>query len=250
MLRKRVITALTFNDGVLFRTKEFHPDYRYTLNFVDAWSVDEIVVLDVTRAPTDGREAFKSVIRDFSSRCFVPMAAGGGIRTLDDVRAYLDIGADKVILNTGAIERPEFISEVSRAFGKQCTVLCMDVRRVGESGHDYEVYSHFGKVPTGMNPVDWARKAEELGAGEILISSIERDGSLQGFELDVCRQVAQTVGIPVIICGGAGNWKHLEAGFKEGLADAVCATNIYHFTETSIHSAKSYLHKAGILVRQ
>lgn len=247
MLRKRLITVLTFNEGVLFRTKLFTPDYRYTLNFVDAWSVDEIVVLDVTRNPTDGGESFRKVISDFASRCFVPLAAGGGIRTLDDVRAYLDLGADKVVINTGAIERPDFITDVAGRFGAQCAVLSIDAKKADDG--TYEVYSHFGTRPTGMDPKTWARQGEELGAGEILISSIDRDGSLQGYELPLCRDVSDAVGIPVLISGGAGNWNHFVEAFTEGGASGVCTANIYHFTENSIQSAKKHLDSAGIPVR-
>ncbi len=247
MLRKRLITVLTFNEGVLFRTKLFTPDYRYTLNFVDAWSVDEIVVLDITRNPTDGGESFRRVIADFASRCFVPLAAGGGIRTLDDVRAYLDLGADKVLINSGAIERPSFITEVANRFGSQCAVLSIDARKT-DAG-TYQVYSHFGARPTGLDPADWARQAQGLGAGEILITSIDRDGSLQGYELPLCRAVADAVGVPVLISGGAGNWNHFVEGIQKGGASAVCTANIYHFTESSIQSAKRHLDNAGIPVR-
>jgi len=247
MLRKRLITVLTFNDGVLFRTKLFTPDYRYTLNFVDAWSVDEIVVLDVTRNPTDGRESFRRVIENFASRCFVPVAAGGGIRDLDDVRAYLDLGADKVVINSGAIERPDFVAEVAGRFGSQCAVLSIDAKKTGDES--YEVYSHFGARPTGMRPRDWARQAEDLGAGEILITSIDRDGSLQGYDLPLCSDVSAAVRIPVLVCGGAGNWNHFVEGFAEGGASGVCTTNIYHFTESSIQSAKRHLAGNGIPVR-
>jgi len=247
MLRRRVITVLTFVDGVLFRTKLFEPDYRYTLNFVDAWSVDEIVVLDVTRNPQADRSAFDGVIQKFARNCFVPLAAGGGVRDLSHVRRYLDLGADKVVVNTGALERPELITEVARAHGSQCCVVSIDVRRSGEGG--YEVFSTFGGTPTGLDPVTWAREAVERGAGEIMVTSIEHDGSLSGYDLDLSRRVADAVPVPVLICGGAGNWKHFLSGFEDGGADAVCTTNIYHFTETSIHSAKAFLAKNGVPVR-
>ncbi len=246
MLRKRLITVLTFCDGVLFRTKEFTPDYRYTLNFVDAWSVDEIVVLDVTR-PGDGkRESFFDVIRRFATNCHVPLAAGGGIRTTRDVEAFLELGADKVVVNSGAVERPELITEIAKLYGSQCVVLSIDARK---TGNGYEVMSHFGKRPTSMSPIEWARRGQELGAGEILVTSIERDGSLNGYDLELCRAVVDAVSVPVLVCGGAGSWRHFVEGFVEGGASAVCTANIYHFTETSILSAKRYLAKNGIEVR-
>jgi cyclase len=247
MLRKRVVTVLTFCDGVLFRTKLFRPDYRYTLNFVDAWSVDEIVVLDVTR-PGEGDPAnFEMVVRDFARRCFVPLSVGGGIRAPDDVRRYMALGADKVIINTGALEQPDLIDEIARAYGAQCVVLSIDAKK-HEDGH-YEVFGNFAKDATGRNPLEWAREGEARGAGEILIMSVERDGWLQGYDLDLSSAVADAVGVPVLILGGCGTWKHMLEGFREGHASAVCTQNIYHFTETSIQSAKNYLEKAGIEVR-
>lgn len=249
MLRKRLITVLAFNNGVLFRTKLFTPDYRYTSKFVDTWSVDEIVALDVTRPEGDSpidRRPFQAILRELARRCFVPMAAGGGVRNLDDVRQLLACGADKVVVNTGAIERPELITEISESFGAQCVVLSIDAKR---REHGYEVYSHLGSRQTGLAPEEWARRGADLGAGEILIASIDRDGSLEGYDLDLCRRVAKSVDVPVLISGGAGSWKHFVDGIAEGCASAVCTTNIYHFTESSLKSAKIYMAKAGILVR-
>lgn len=246
MLRKRVITVLTFNDGVLFRTKLFRPDYRYTLNFVDAWSVDEIVALDVTRPGEGDRANFERVVSDFARRCFVPLAAGGGVRSLADVERLMAMGADKVVVNTGALERPELITEIANSYGAQCVIVSIDAKRT-DAG--YEVYGRFGGEPTGRHPADWAREAQERGAGEILVTSIDRDGWLQGYDLELSRGVADAVTVPVLILGGCGSWKHMAEGFKDGHASAVCTQNIYHFTETSIHSAKRYLDKQGIEVR-
>ncbi len=247
MLRRRVVTVLTFVDGVLFRTKLFEPDYRYTLNFVDAWSVDEVVVLDITRSPDNDRQDFHEVVQRFARNCFVPLAAGGGVQTLDDVSRYLDLGADKVVVNTSAVEQPTLISEIARTYGNQCCLLSIDTRRT--DGGEYEVFTRHGTQPTGRDPVDWAHEAEERGAGEILVTAIEHDGALSGYDLELCRRISDTVSVPVLICGGAGNWKHFLSGFTDGGADAVCTTNIYHFTETSIHSAKTFLAKNGIAVR-
>ena len=246
MLRKRIITVLTFNDGVLFRTKLFRPDYRYTLNFVDAWSVDEIVALDVTRPGGGDRLNFERVVSEFAERCFVPLAAGGGVRNLADVERLMSVGADKVVVNTGALERPELITEIASAYGAQCVIVSVDAKQV-DGG--YEVYGRFGSEPTGRNPAAWAREAQDRGAGEILITSIDRDGWLQGYDLDLCRFVAEAVTVPVLILGGCGNWKHMGEGFQEANASAVCTQNIYHFTETSIQSAKRFLDKEGVAVR-
>jgi cyclase len=247
MLRKRLITVLTFNNGVLFRTKVFVPDYRYTLNFVDAWSVDEIIVLDITRDKEGNRENFYDVVDEFTNKCFVPLAAGGGVRTLDDFKTLLRIGADKVIINTEAVRRPDFITEAAKLYGSQCVIVSIDARK--NKYGKYEVCTDFGTKATGLETVAWAKKAETLGAGEIMITSIEKDGSLEGYDNELNRIVSEAVKIPVLVCGGAGNWQHFVDGFVTGGASAVCTTNIYHFTETSIKSAKIYMKDAGIAVR-
>jgi imidazole glycerol-phosphate synthase subunit HisF len=247
MLRKRVITVLTFNDGVLFRTKLFHPDYRYTLNFVDAWSVDEIVVLDVTRPGQGDPRNFEAVIRDFAGRCFVPLAAGGGIRTLADVRRFMRMGADKVVVNTGALERPLLISEIAEAYGAQCVVLSIDAKRQADGR--FEVFGRCGIWATGRAPDEWAAEGERLGAGEILITAMDRDGWLQGYDLDLCRRVSDAVSVPVLVLGGCGTWQHMAEGLTQGGASAVCTQNIYHFTEPSIRAAKKFLDAKHIPVR-
>jgi imidazole glycerol-phosphate synthase subunit HisF len=248
VLRKRLVTVLTLNEGVLFRTKVFEPDYRYTLNFVDAWSVDEVVLLDISRRPDADRAPFFAAVERFAKRCFVPLAAGGGVRSVEDFHRLLAAGADKVVVNTGALDRPSLLTEAARLFGAQCVVLSMDVRR--EADGAYQVYSHFGTRPSGLDPVRWAQRAQELGAGEILVSSIDRDGSLEGYDTEVTRRVVDAVAVPVLVCGGAGAWQHFVDGFRAGGVSAVCTTNVYHFTETSIRSAKRYLTEAGIAVRE
>jgi imidazole glycerol-phosphate synthase subunit HisF len=246
MLRHRLVTVLTFNDGTLFRTKLFQPDYRYTHNFVDSWLVDEIVMLDVTRTGGDNR-AFLDVVTQFARQCFVPLAVGGGVRTLDDVRRFMTVGADKVVINSGAVERPTLITEIAEAYGAQCIVLSIDARR--KPGGGYEVFTSCGGRATGMDPATWAREGEKRGAGEILITSIERDGSLQGYDLALCKTVSDAVGVPVLALGGAGSWKHFVEAIEDGGASAVCTQNIYHFTESSILSAKKFLADRGIPVR-
>lgn len=246
MLKKRLITVLTFNDGVLCRTKDFNPDYRYTLNFVDAWSVDEIVVLDVTR-PGGGRGNFYDVITRFAENCFVPLAAGGGVRAIEDFNTLLGLGADKVVINTAAVENPSLIKKAAEKFGSQCVVVSIDAGR--DDRGQYEVFTHFGKKATGLDPAVWAKKARDLGAGEIMITSIEKDGSLEGYDNELNRAVSEAVDIPVLVCGGAGKWQDFVDGFKKGKASAVCTANIYHFTESGIKSAKNYLKEAGMEVR-
>ena len=248
MLRKRLVTVLTLNDGVLFRTKRFEPDYRYTLNFVDAWSVDEIVLLDISRGPAPDRSTFLRAVEGLARRCFVPLAAGGGVRSVDDFQRLLDAGADKVVVNTGAVEEPALVTEAARRLGAQCVVVSIDALRRPDGG--YEVHTHHGTKPTGLGAAEWARRAQELGAGEIFITSIDRDGSLEGYETALNREVAGAVAVPVLVCGGAGQWQHFVDAFAETGAAAVCTTNIDHFTETSIRSAKQYLRDAGIAVRE
>lgn len=246
MLRKRIITVLTLNDGTLFRTKLFKPDYRYTLNFVDAWSVDEIAILDVTRGANPDRDKFFKAVSEFARSCFVPISVGGGIRKLDDVARYMDAGADKVIVNSGAVENPHLIEDIAGAYGQQCVVLSIDAAKTDDG---YEVMSHFGVKPTGHDPATWARYGEAMGAGEILITAIERDGALQGYDLDLCAQVANAVSVPVQVLGGCGNWQHMTQAFDVPGVSAACTQNIYHFTEQSIASAKKFLSGKGVAVR-
>ena len=247
MLRKRLAFVLTLNDGVLFRTRNFQPDYRYTLNFVDAWSVDEIVLLDITRPGQGERENFYAVIEQMAAKCFVPLAVGGGVRTIEDARILLRKGADKVVINTKAVCCPEFITEVAELYGSQCIVVSIDAKRNNKG--EYEVFTEFGTKATGLHPVNWAKKARERGAGEILITCIDKDGMLEGYDNELNLMISTSVDIPVLVCGGAGQWQHFLDGFVKGRASAVCTTHIFHFTETSIVSAKRFLADANIPVR-
>ncbi|MBZ0166017.1 MAG: imidazole glycerol phosphate synthase cyclase subunit [Candidatus Omnitrophica bacterium] len=248
MLRKRLITVLQFNNGVLFRTKHFIPDYRYTLNFVDAWSVDEIVMLDITRPGERNRRLFLDIVEDFVKRCFVPIAAGGGVRSIEDFQEFLNAGADKVIINTQAVETPDFITKAAKLYGSQCVVVSIDAKKL-DSG-EYEVFTHCGSQSTGLQPQIWAKIAEDLGAGEIMVTSVERDGSLEGYDNILNAMLAQSVNIPVLVNGGAGKWQDFVDGIVEGHASAVCTSNIYHFTDSSIRSAKEYLKNAQIPTRE
>lgn len=247
MLRNRLISVLTFNDGVLFRTKNFVPDYRYTLNFVDSWSIDEIVILDITRNKNNDREKFYETVRNFAKDCFVPLSVGGGVVSEKDFTSMLNNGADKVIINTKAIENPELISIAAKKYGSQCVVVSIDVREIAKG--KYEVFSQFGTNATGLNPVNWAKKAQELGAGEIILTSIDKDGSLEGYDNQLNRQVSESVEIPVLVLGGAGKWQDFVDGINIGKASGVCTSNIYHFTEASIASAKKFMLYKGVKIR-
>jgi len=241
MLCKRVIAALTFNNGVLSRTKKFNPDYIYTDTQIGLWGIDEIIVLDVTRDKSDRTAFFDTAIK-IADDCFAPTTIGGGIRSVDDaIELFRDYGADKASINTGAVDRPELITEMANKYGSQSVVLSMDVR-------NNEVYSDCGRNATGMDPVEWAKTGVELGAGEIMVTAMDKDGSLMGYDLDMCEKVARAVPVPTIILGGAGSWKHFHEGIKAGAA-GVCTQNIYHFTESSIAAAKTYLSERGVHVR-
>jgi len=246
MLRKRVITVLTINNGVLFRTRNFIPDYRYTANYVDLWSIDEIVLLDITRPNLGKRNNFYNVVSHFARNCFVPLSVGGGIKTIDEMKYLLRIGADKIVINTEAVNQPDLIEKASKLFGTQCIIVSIDAKKDVDG---YKVYTKFGTKKIDITPFEWAKRSQELGAGEILTTSIDMDGMLEGYDNTLISSVSRAVDIPVLACGGAGKWQDFVDGFILGGASAVCTTNIYHFTETSIKSAKHYLDSSGILVR-
>jgi imidazole glycerol-phosphate synthase subunit HisF len=247
MVRKRLLTVLTFSDGVLFRTKDFNPDYRYTHSFVDTWSIDEIVLLDVTRPNQGKKENFYEVVSEVARKCFVPLCVGGGVSSVADFDRLLKLGADKISVNTGALLNPGMISEAAKQYGSQCVVASIDAK-LGANG-EYEVYSHCGTKAAGLSAVQWAKQCQELGAGEILLCAMDRDGALEGYDNRLNSEVSAAVSIPVLVVGGAGSWQHFVDGFTLGGASGVCTSCIYHFTETSIRSAKSFLIKAGIEVR-
>ncbi len=247
MVTKRLIIALTFNFGVLYRTRNFLPDYRYTSNFIDTWSVDEIVVLDITRnKDPNSEELFNKKLDEITTNCFVPLTVGGGIKNIEDVKKKMRLGADKVALNTAVIENPKLISEISNSFGSQAVVCSIDFKKKNDN---YEVVSNNGSLNTGLCPIKWAKKVEKLGAGEILLTSVDRDGFLGGYEIDICKIIKNEVNIPVIILGGCGNWGHMYEAFNVANVDGVCTQNVFHFTEKSLKSAKDFLKKKNIYVR-
>jgi cyclase len=249
MICKRIISVLTFNKGCLYRTKEFKPDYPYTSNFLDFWWADEIVALDITRDnPIDSKYLFYEALNKISGNCFVPLAAGGGLKTLEDVDKLFELGVDKVVVNTHAIDDPKFITQIANKYGSQAVVLSIDARKSLDSS-SYTVYKGNGEVQTSLTPCEWGKMAVSFGAGEIMINSIAEDGSLNGYDEQLCCEIVDHVNVPVLICGGAGNWKHFEKGFLEIGADAVCTNNIFHFTEASMQSAKSFLQKKNIAMR-
>ena len=212
----------------------------------DREGADELVFLDIT-ASSDGRETMVDVVSRTAEQVFIPFTVGGGIRTADDARLMLRAGADKVSVNTAAVQRPELIRDIAAEFGAQCCVCAIDAKRTAAGG--FEVYLHGGRTPTGIDAIEWAERAAALGAGEILLTSMDRDGTREGFDVELTRCVADAVGVPVIASGGVGTLQHLAAGITEGHATGVLAASIFHFGEHTIAEAKAAMAAAGVLVR-
>jgi imidazole glycerol-phosphate synthase subunit HisF len=212
----------------------------------DTEGADELVFLDIT-ASSDARDTIIDVVRRTAEEVFIPFTIGGGIRSVDDARRLLRAGADKVSVNTAAVERPDLVAELAAEFGSQCVVVAIDARRSPELG--FEVFTHGGRTPTGIEAVGWARRAVELGAGEILLTSMDRDGTKEGFDTELTAAVTDAVTVPVIASGGVGTLDHLVEGVTDGGADAVLAASIFHFGEHSIAEAKAAMAAAGIPVR-
>ncbi|MGE0486700.1 MAG: imidazole glycerol phosphate synthase subunit HisF [Gammaproteobacteria bacterium] len=252
-LAKRVIPCLDVDAGRVVKGVRF-VDIRDAGDPVevarryDEQGADEITFLDIT-ASSDERDTIVHVVEEVAAQVFIPLTVGGGIRSVDDIRRMLQAGADKVGINTAAVTNPEFVREASTRFGSQCIVVAIDARAVaGEPGR-WEVYTHGGRKPTGLDAVTWARRMAEYGAGEILLTSMDRDGTRDGYDLALTRAVVDAVPIPVIASGGVGTLAHLVEGVAEGHADAVLAASIFHFGEHSVAEAKQAMADAGIEVR-
>lgn len=219
---------------------------QIAIEFVTNWDVDEILLLDIS-ATASGQAPNCEIISLVSQRSFIPLTFGGGIHSIEDIRKVIRSGADKISINSEALRQPDFIRESSAFFGKQCIVVSIDVLK--DASGTYQVMSDNGKRPTGLHPVQWALRVEELGAGEIFLNSIDRDGSKKGYDIDIIKSVSQSVHIPVIACGGVGKMEDLVKGITEGGASAVSAANIFHYTEHSTILAKTLLRKNGINIR-
>jgi imidazole glycerol-phosphate synthase subunit HisF len=216
----------------------------------DAEGADELVFLDIT-ASSDARETMVDMVYRVAEQVFIPFTVGGGVRTLEDARRLLRAGADKVSVNTAAVQRPELIGEIATVFGSQCVVCAIDAKRRGPQfpSKQFEVYLHGGRTPTGIDAVEWARRAVALGAGEILLTSMDRDGTKEGFDIELTRTISDEVTVPVVASGGVGTLAHLVEGIVEGGADAVLAASIFHFREHTVAEAKQALLAAGVTVR-
>jgi cyclase len=217
-----------------------------TVKVYNMREVDELVFLDIA-ATKENRPPDYDTIDELADECFMPMAVGGGIRNIKDVRHLLQVGADKVVVNTAAVEIPELVSQIAGKFGSQCVVVSIDARQ--SASGEYEVYTRSGSQPTGIHPVDLAKKVERLGAGEILITSIDRDGTLSGYDIELTKIVSEAVSIPVIAAGGAGSYADMSAVLNQTKVSAIAAASIFHFTQQTPLEAKSYLQEQGINVR-
>ncbi len=252
MLTKRIIPCLDVNNGRVVKGVNF-------VNLIDAGDpvavgeadskagADELVFLDIT-ASNERRQTLADMGRAVARKVFIPFTVGGGIRTVDDFRAILREGADKVSVNSAAIDRPELIAEAADKFGSQCVVLAIDAKR-REDGSGWNIYKHGGRIDMGIDAVEWARKGTELGAGEILLTSMDCDGTKAGYDIELTRAVSEAVSVPVIASGGAGTMEHFYEALTEGRADAALAASLFHFKELEINEVKKYLNERGVPVR-
>jgi cyclase len=255
VLKVRVIPCLDVKDGRVVKGVNFvnlrdAGDPVEAAVAYDAAGADELCFLDITASHED-RDIILDVVRRTAEVCFMPLTVGGGVRTVADIRALLRSGADKVSINTAAVHRRDFVKEAAEKFGDQCIVVAIDARKASQPGEPdaWEIFTHGGRKPTGLDAVDYAREVVALGAGEILLTSMDRDGTRQGFDIGLTRAVADAVAVPVIASGGVGNLEHLIAGVRDGHAAAVLAASIFHFGEFTISDAKRHMAAAGLAMR-
>ena len=251
MLKMRVIPCLDVKDGRVVKGVNFVDlvdagDPVEQARLYDAEGADELCFLDITASAED-RATLYDVVRRTAEQCFMPLTVGGGVRTVEDIRKLLLAGADKVSINTAAVARPDFVREAAEKFGSQCIVVAIDAKQTAAS--QWGVFTHGGRRGTGIDAVDWARRMAALGAGELLVTSMDRDGTKAGFDIPLTRAIADSVRIPIIASGGVGTLEHLVEGIRDGHATAVLAASIFHFGTYRLGEAKAYLAKAGVPVR-
>ena len=257
MLAKRIIPCLDVKEGRVVKGVNFvnlidAGDPALAAEAYDKEGADEIVFLDIT-ASYEKRNIMIDVVRKTAEKAFMPMTVGGGLRTLDDIKNLLRAGADKVSLNTSTVKSPKFVADAATRFGSQCIVVAIDAKRIvdkkGKFSGKWEVYINGGRTPTGFDAFEWAKKVEKLGAGEILLTSMDCDGTKDGYDIELTRTISESVQIPIIASGGAGTLEHLYQALSDGKADAVLAASIFHFREFTIKEAKEYLKSKGIAIR-
>ena len=253
MLAKRIIPCLDLHDGRVVKGVQFVDlvdagDPVEQARFYDQSGADEVVFLDIS-ATHQGRATLYDTIRRAADQVFIPLTVGGGVRAVEDVRALLDAGADKVAINSAALADPDLLTRAADAFGSQCVVLAIDAKRTGETASGWEVFTHGGRRATGRDAVAWAAEGVRLGAGELLVTSMDRDGTRDGYDLALLRALDDAVDVPVIASGGAGTLDHLRDGLTEGRADAVLAASMFHFREVTVAQAKEHLLAAGVAIR-
>ncbi|MCG5512396.1 imidazole glycerol phosphate synthase subunit HisF [Ectothiorhodospira shaposhnikovii] len=255
MLAKRIIPCLDVDRGRVVKGVNFVEirdagDPVEIARRYDAEGADELTFLDIT-ASSDERETIVHVVEQVAEQVFIPLTVGGGIRRVEDIRRLLNAGADKVSINTAAVFNPDFVREAADRVGSQCIVVAIDAKQVSAPGEPlrWEIFTHGGRKPTGLDAIDWARRMVDNGAGEILLTSMDRDGTRQGFDLPLTRAIADAVTVPVIASGGVGHLQHLVEGVTEGHADAVLAASIFHFGEHTVGEAKQYMAERGVEIR-
>lgn len=254
-LAKRIIPCLDVDNGRVVKGVKFENirdagDPVEIARRYNEQGADEITFLDIT-ASVDNRNTTLHTVERMASEVFIPLTVGGGVRTIDDIRNLLNAGADKVSINTAAVFHPEFVQEAAQRFGSQCIVVAIDAKKVSSQSETdrWEIFTHGGRKPTGIDAVMWAKKMEDLGAGEILLTSMDQDGMKNGFDLGLTRAISEAIALPVIASGGVGNLQHLADGILYGKADAVLAASIFHFAEFTIPEAKAFMAEQGIIVR-
>ena len=254
-LAKRIIPCLDVNNGRVVKGVNFVElrdagDPVEISRRYNEQGADELTFLDIT-ASSDNRDLILHIIEDVAAQVFIPLTVGGGVRQVDDVRRLLNAGADKVSINTSAVQNPQLVADATDHYGSQCIVVAIDAKQVNNTDVSprWEVFTHGGRNPTGIDAIEWAKKMQSLGAGEILLTSMDKDGTRNGFDLALTRAVSDAIDIPIIASGGVGNLDHLVDGIIKGQADAVLAASIFHYGEYTIHQAKQYMAKHGIEVR-
>ncbi|WP_346893087.1 imidazole glycerol phosphate synthase subunit HisF [uncultured Roseibium sp.] len=254
-LKARVIPCLDVKDGRVVKGVNFVDlidagDPVEAAKAYDAAGADELCFLDIT-ASHEGRDTIYDVVRRTAEACFMPVTVGGGVRTVEDIRKLLIAGADKVSINTAAVKNPEFVREAAEKFGSQCIVVSIDAKQVNAEGEPekFEIFTHGGRTPTGIDAIEFAKKVVALGAGELLVTSMDRDGTKSGYNIALTRAIADAVPVPVIASGGVGTLDHMVEGIRDGHATAVLAASIFHFGEYTIHETKAYMNDAGIPMR-